>query len=65
MAYVLATTNDKVQWYQFDFGSNLKPSDYILLSELDLQKVPCFGDKESAKQAAQHLGLKSWRYVKI
>ncbi len=65
MAYVLANTSDKVQWYQFDSGPNLKPGEYVLLNELDLQKVPCFGDKETAKQAAQCLGLKTWRYVKI
>ena len=65
MSYVLATTHSTVQWYKFNLGSSMKQGDYELLKELDLYKVPCFGDKESAKLAAQALGLKTWRYVKV
>lgn len=65
MSYVLATTHSKVQWYKFSFNSSLKEGEFILLSELDLHQVPCFGDKETAKLAAKALGLKTWRYVKI
>ena len=63
MSYVLATTHSKVQWYKFN--SSLKEGEFILLNELDLQEVPCFGDKETAKLAAKALFLKTWRYVKI
>ena len=65
MSYVLATTHSKVQWYKFSFNSSLKTGEYELINELDLHQVPCFGDKETAKLAAKHLGLKTWRYVKI
>lgn len=65
MSYVLATTHSKVQWYKFHFNASLKEGEFVLLNELDLQEVPCFGDKETAKLAAQALGLKTWRYVKI
>ena len=65
MSYVLATTHSKVQWYKFNFNESLKEGEFVLLQELDLSKVPCFGDKETAKLAAQALGLKTWRYVKI
>lgn len=65
MSYVLATTHDKVQWYKFKFDSSLKEGDFVLLNELDLHQVPCFGDKETAKLAAVALGLKTWRYVKL
>ena len=65
MNYVLATTHSKVQCYKFSFNSSLKECEFILLSELDLDQVPCFGDKETAELAAKALGLKTWRYVKI
>ncbi len=65
MSYLLATMEKKVRWYKFSFSSNMKPGDFELLNELDLQEVPAFGDKETAKLAAQSLGLKTWRYVKI
>ena len=65
MSYVLATTHSKVQWYKFKYDASLKVGDFTLLDNLDLHEVPCFGDKETAKLAAQALGLKTWRYVKI
>ena len=65
MNYVLATTHSKVQWYKFKFNASLKEGEFILLDELDLNEVPYFRDKETAKLAAQALGLKTWRYVKI
>jgi len=65
MSYVLATTHSKGQWYKFNFNSSLKEGEFILLNELDLHEVPCFGDKETAKLAAKVLCLKTWRYVKI
>jgi hypothetical protein len=59
MAYVLSTTSEQVKWYRFDVGAHLKPGEYTFMSELDLRQVPCFGDKETAKQAALRLGLKT------
>ncbi len=65
MSYVLASTDNKVKWYKFRSDSILKPGEYELLAELDLTVVPLFKDKAEAKRAAQFLGLKTWRYVKI
>jgi hypothetical protein len=65
MAYILATTESKVRWYKFEFDTTTKPRDFELLDILDLNLVPQFGDKTTAKNAAQALGLKTWRYVKI
>lgn len=65
MTYVLATTETVVSWYSFRFGPELKPGEYELLERLDLRRVPQFGDKETAKRAAQALGLKTWMYVRI
>ena len=39
--------------------------EYELLEVLDLRQVVKWADKASAKSAAQALGLKTWRYVKI
>lgn len=64
MSYVLATPQLKVRWYMFNFGKT-KPGEQELVDVLDLTKVPVFGDKETAKLAAQSIGLKTWRYVKI
>lgn len=61
MSYVLATTTKKVQWYKFETASDR----FELMDVLDLHVIPMFGDKESAKFAAQGLGLKTWRYVKL
>ncbi len=65
MSYVLASTDSKVKWYKFRRDPSLKPGDYELVMELDLTEVPLFNDKDEAKRAAQFLGLKTWRYVKI
>ena len=65
MSYVLATTHSKVQWYKFNFAAGLKLGEFELLAELDLDEVPRFGDKATEKLAAQALGLKVWRYVKL
>jgi hypothetical protein len=65
MSYVLATTHEKVQWYKFNIGTFPKPGDFELVDQLDLRVTPRFGDKATAKLAAQALGLKTWRYVKI
>lgn len=69
MSYVLATTHSKVLWYKFSFDAFTKEGQYELLNELlnelDLRQVPGFSDKETAKLAANALGLKTWRYVKI
>lgn len=62
MSYVLGTTESKVRWYKFKFDQNLQEGQFELLNELDIGLVPVFNDKETAKQAAFALGLKSWRY---
>lgn len=64
-SYVLATTHNKVKWYKFDLSPHLKPGAFELLDVLDLQEIPCFSDKQTAKRAAQALGLKTYRYVKL
>ncbi|QNX28683.1 hypothetical protein IC791_21520 (plasmid) [Acinetobacter seifertii] len=67
MSYILATTEDKVRWYKYD-TKPLKIGEigkYELLDVLDLRQVVKWADKASAKSAAQALGLKTWRYVKI
>jgi len=65
LSYVLATTGSKVKWYKFKTSHHMEEGDYELLGELDLEQVPLFGDKSSAKSAALALGIKTWRYVKI
>ena len=65
MAYVLGTTEDNVHWYAFKFAATLEEGQYELLDVLDLRRVPKFGDKQTAKDAAQALGLKTWRYVRL
>ncbi len=65
MTYILATTDDTVRWYKFKYDRNLEPGQFELLDKLDLKQVPLFGDKETAKLAAQALGLKTWKYVRI
>lgn len=62
--YVLATTDSKVKWYKFDFGRS-KEGEFELMDTLDLDVIARFGDKETAKLAAQSIGLKTWRYVKL
>ena len=67
MSYVLATTEEKVRWYKYDHKA-LKANEigeYELLEVLDLRQVVKWADKASAKSAAQALGLKTWRYVKL
>lgn len=65
MTWVLATTDDKVKWYAYKHRGGLQKGEYVLLDQLDLKKVPLCGNKETAKQAANALGLTTWRYVKI
>lgn len=66
MTYVLATTEDIVRWYSFDLGqlSSGAPC-HVLLDVLDMNAVPLFADKETAKRAALALGLKTCRYVRL
>jgi hypothetical protein len=65
MPYVIATTEDKVRWYSFEIGKGELPIKYTLLEQLDLNLVPKFADKETAKTYYKHLGIKTCRYVKI
>ena len=65
MSYILATTGDRVRWYRFDVLSIARPLPFELVDELDLSSVPQFGEKALAKAAAQALGLKGWRYVRL
>lgn len=70
MSFVLATTDSCVRWYavkihKIDDIHNLKTGDFDLLNELNLALVPGFGNKDTAKQVAMAVGLKTWRYVKI
>ena len=65
MTYVLATTENKVRWYKYTYGTNLKNGQFELLDILDLNQIPLLGDKATAKNVAKVLGLKTWRYVKL
>ena len=65
MSYVLATTENKVRWYNFSYGAEIKPGNFTMLEQLDISVVPLFHDKDTAKVTAKALGLKTWRYVKI
>lgn len=65
MSYVLATHGNHVRWYRFELKPDLRPGAFTLEAELDLGVVPIFANKEGAKQAAQTLGLTTWRYVRI
>ena len=63
-SYILATTETIVRWYGFDPFKG-ESTQFELLKELDLAKIPQFADKESAKKAALSLGLQTWRYFKF
>lgn len=76
MAYLLATIGTKVQWYVVDLrniagrGSRagiagLQKGEFDLVDILDLEVVPGFGDKNTAKKVAMAIGLTTWRYVKM
>ena len=59
-SYVLATTDDKVCWYayEYEYGEEIKEGDYEVIDVLDLRRVPQLGNKATAKHAAKQLGLK-------
>lgn len=65
VSYILATTEQRVRWYKFQFRNNVQSGEYELLDVLDLSQVELYGDKATAKLAALSIGLKTWRYVKI
>jgi hypothetical protein len=62
MSYIVATTEDRVRWYEFDLNAGT----VVALHEvLDLNRVSRFHDKDSAKVAAKNAGLKTWRYGRL
>ncbi|MCY1234921.1 hypothetical protein D9M72_475190 [compost metagenome] len=63
--YLLATVEKKVRWYVITERSLEGPRRYELQEVLDLDKVHAWGDKVSAKLAAQAMGLSTWRYVRL
>jgi hypothetical protein len=70
MAYVLATIDTKVRWYvvplrRVEDIQSLEPGQFTLLEHLDLEVVPGFGNKDTAKEVALAIGLTTWRYVKL
>ena len=65
MAYVLATTDQKVRWYSYKSNLELETGKFEIIDILDLSLVPRLIDKDTAKCTAKSLGLKTWRYVKI
>lgn len=70
MSYLLATTESRVRWYvpkiqRIEDIHGLKEGEFQLLKELNLEIVPGFGNKETAKKVAIALGLKTWRYVRL
>jgi hypothetical protein len=67
---LLATIGTKVQWYVVDISrhgglSSFSKGDFELVDVLDLEIVPGFGDKDTAKRVATAIGLSTWRYVKM
>lgn len=70
MAYVLATIDTKVRWYvaplrRVEDIQLLELGQFTLLDHLDLEVVPGFGNKDTAKKVALAIGLTTWRYVKM
>jgi hypothetical protein len=70
MAYLLATIGTKVQWYVVDITrhgglSAFSKGEFDLVDLLDFDRVPGFGDKDTAKRIAMAIGLTTWRYVKM
>lgn len=70
MAYILATIDTKVRWYvvplrRVEDIQSLEPGQFTLLDHLDLEVVPGFGNKDTAKKVALAIGLTTWRYVKM
>jgi hypothetical protein len=70
MTYILATTDTRVRWYVVPLRQAsdiflLEPGQFTLREHLDLDVVPGFGNKNTAKQVAKAIGLKTWRYVKF
>jgi len=70
MAYLLATMDSRVRWYipnvqRVEDILTLKADDFRLVDQLNLDIVPGFGNKNTAKRVAQALGLKTWRYVQL
>lgn len=70
MTYILATVETKVRWYVVPLTKavdiySLQPGQFTLVDQLDLSVVPGFGTKDTAKQVAKAIGLKTWRYVKF
>lgn len=70
MAYVLATIDTNVRWYvvplkRVEDIQSLEPGQFTLLDNLDLEVVPGFGNKDTAKKVAIAIGLTTWRYVKL
>ena len=50
-----------VRWYAIAVNQK----SFELLDQLDLGRVIAYPDKTAARLAAQAIGLKTWRYVKI
>jgi hypothetical protein len=65
MSYVLATTERRLRWYQEMEPKADGDLGFALHDILDLDLVSSWSDKESAKLAAQRMGLATWRYVKL
>ena len=65
MTYLLATTEKKARWYAVtEHGIGTRWA-YELLDALDLGRVDTWADKETAKLAAQAMGLSNWCYVRL
>ncbi len=65
MTYLLSTTEKKPRWYavtDYDIGTRWN---YELLEVLDLNRVDAWTDKETARLAAQAMGLSNWCYVRL
>jgi hypothetical protein len=45
--------------------SGFSKGDFDLVDVLDLEVVPGFGHKDTAKRVAMAIGLTTWRYVKM
>ncbi len=64
-AYYLATTADRMQFYLFDEPREGQENPWLLINELDRTQLLAAGNKETAKNWAKRLGLKTWAYVRV
>lgn len=66
-AWYLATRTDVVRFYLFDLPLTIDApmTSYTLIDTFDRAKLQAAGDRKTAANWANRLGLTSWTYVRI